>query len=173
LSYGGLVAIDFALTYPHLVENLVLAGSGVSGYSIPGEDEIGVRSRSAFQRGGLHEVVEEWLRVPYMRPAMERADVAARIRTIAHQNDSTWLRSYRPFEPTGLQPAAIDRLSQLTPRTLVLVGERDIPAIRELADTLHARIHQSKLVTIPGAGHILSMEAPDEFNRNVLSFLAR
>ena len=57
LSYGGLVALDFALNYPEQVSSLVLAGSGVSGYQIPAEEDIAVRSPAAFQRGGLYEVV--------------------------------------------------------------------------------------------------------------------
>jgi pimeloyl-ACP methyl ester carboxylesterase len=38
---------------------------------------------------------------------------------------------------------------------------------------LHAAIPGSKLVVLPGIGHIVNLEAPERFNAEVGAFLAR
>ena len=70
-------------------------------------------------------------------------------------------------------PPALGRLSAIRAPTLVLVGDRDSPVIRRIVDTLTARIPSSAVVVIPGAGHMVNMERPAEFNRAVLDFLTR
>ena len=40
------------------------------------------------------------------------------------------------------------------------------------AATVKALVGGARLVTIPGAGHIVNLDAADAFNRSVLAFLA-
>jgi pimeloyl-ACP methyl ester carboxylesterase len=55
--------------------------------------------------------------------------------------------------------------------TLLLYGDRDVRAPREVALHLEAEIRGSRLVMLPGVGHVSSVEDPDAFNREVLAFL--
>jgi len=72
----------------------------------------------------------------------------------------------------ALRPASHDVLSRFAGPSLVVVGEQDVitpPArARELAKLLQG----SKLVEIPGAGHLSNQEAPAAFNAAAESFLA-
>ena len=66
---------------------------------------------------------------------------------------------------------AIRRLSRIEVPTLVIVGEWDEPDNRAIADLLEERIERATKITVGGAGHIIKLEWPEEFDRIVLGFL--
>ena len=55
--------------------------------------------------------------------------------------------------------------------TLVVVGECDQPDFHAIAAELAAGIPQARQAVVPGAGHMVPMEAPAEFNALVTEFL--
>lgn len=67
--------------------------------------------------------------------------------------------------------SCMDRLSEITAPTLIVVGESDIPDVHAHVGVIQARISESKRVVLPHAGHLADLEVPDEFNRLVLEFL--
>ena len=71
----------------------------------------------------------------------------------------------------GLEPAAATRLSEVNVPTLVMLGELDASDIHSIGKLICQGVATSQLVTIPGAGHTLVMETPDEFNQVVEAFL--
>jgi 3-oxoadipate enol-lactonase len=71
----------------------------------------------------------------------------------------------------ALRPPPIERLAEITVPMLVIVGERDHPDFRAMAQLLASEIPGAELVTLAGVGHMANMEAPDQFNEIVLSFL--
>jgi pimeloyl-ACP methyl ester carboxylesterase len=50
-------------------------------------------------------------------------------------------------------------------------GGRDVRAPRAVAHDLHAAISGSRLVVLPGAGHVCNIGAAEAFNSPVRSFL--
>ena len=55
--------------------------------------------------------------------------------------------------------------------TLLLFGDQDVRAPLSVAEELHAEIPSSKLVIMPGVGHVSSLEAGEAFNVEVRDFL--
>jgi len=55
--------------------------------------------------------------------------------------------------------------------TLVIVGEADEITPPEVATEMQQRLTRAQLVTIPGAGHLSNLEAPDAFSRALDDFL--
>ena len=55
--------------------------------------------------------------------------------------------------------------------TLLVYGDRDVRAPLSVAEHLHAEIAGSTLVVLPGVGHVCNLEAPEQFNAAVRSFL--
>ena len=55
--------------------------------------------------------------------------------------------------------------------TLLLYGEEDQRSPLKVAEEMHAAIPGSMLVTVPGVGHVVNLEAPEEFNTEVRNFL--
>jgi pimeloyl-ACP methyl ester carboxylesterase len=83
------------------------------------------------------------------------------------------------FHPTGLRAMARafaeadlrDVLPEIHAPTLLLYGDADVRAPLDVAHGMHAAIPGSKLVVLPGVGHVISVEAPERFNDEVRAFL--
>jgi pimeloyl-ACP methyl ester carboxylesterase len=65
----------------------------------------------------------------------------------------------------------VGRLADIQVPTLILTAEYDIPACREIADLLDSSVLNSRKVVMPGTGHLLHLEKPDEFNQHVADFI--
>lgn len=170
LSLGGIIATDFALTYPGMVDGLVLAGPGLSGYQESAETNAGLwKIIEAARDSGYAKAGELWMKDPYMIPAMENEKCRSLLRRIVMDNAHCWLNN--PMVERGVKPPAIERLSDIKAPTLVLVGDRDVPDIQRIVDTLSLRVPKIQKVVIRGSGHIISMERPEEFNEKLISFL--
>lgn len=82
------------------------------------------------------------------------------------------------FDPVGFRAMAMasaeadmrDVLPYIDVPTLLLFGDRDVRAPRQVAEALLAGI-PARLVLIPGVGHINSVGAPDQFSAEVRTFL--
>ena len=81
------------------------------------------------------------------------ASLAAGLRAMAQRPDSTPL------------------LSSIGVPTLIVVGEDDKATPVSSARTMQAAIRSSRLVIIPGAGHVSNLEQPERFNAALLEFL--
>lgn len=68
-------------------------------------------------------------------------------------------------------PMAVRRLHEISPPTLVVVGDKDVPTVLEAADLLMNSVPDVRKAVIHDAAHLPNMEHPDEFNRIVLDFL--
>jgi len=64
-----------------------------------------------------------------------------------------------------------DVLARIGVPTLLLYGDEDVRAPLTVAQDLHTKIPASKLVVMPGVGHMSSVEAAERFNTEVRGFL--
>ena len=176
LSLGGRIAIDFTLDHPEMVDKLVLAGPGLSGWqdwSAEDSTWIVAARRAAHARDSIGMAMA-WLSSDYMRPAMEQPLLASRLRAIASDNATFWMTlAQRGEVERDADPPALGRLAAIRVPTLVIVGDRDSPVIRRIVDTLAVSIIGSRVLVIHGSGHMVNMERPAEFNRAALTFLRR
>ena len=125
----------------------------------------------AARDSGLAYATELWLKNPYMSPAMEQPALREKLHRLALDNARNWL--VNPLVERPLKPPAIERLHDVSVPTLVIVGDRDVPRMQGIADTLSRVIPHAERTVIHGAGHIVNMEQPVEFNRAVADFLRR
>jgi 3-oxoadipate enol-lactonase len=164
-SFGAGVAVEVALARPSAVASLLLAAPGGS---LLAEMTPDVRAawgaeRTALERGDLDAAVEAnlswWVEGP--RRGADRVDPSVRERVRRMQR--------RAFEVTAdwddvqeqeLDPPALDRLSDIEVRTLVLVGGLDLDTVRDAAGRVVAGIAGARRVDWPDAGHLPSLEDP-------------
>jgi len=64
-------------------------------------------------------------------------------------------------------------LSTIDCPVLIVVGEEDVVTPPAISRDMHRAIPRSSIVTIPGAGHLPSLEQPSLFNSALAQFLAR
>lgn len=95
--------------------------------------------------------------------------VAPAVRDLVMSNVRLW--TYKANPAQQLTPPAITRLSEITCPTLVILGEQDLPHIKEIAGLLIKGIAGARLVTIPRAGHMVNLDARETFNRAVEAFV--
>jgi pimeloyl-ACP methyl ester carboxylesterase len=169
-SLGSVLALALYREHPGSVRSLVLAGAyaGWAG-SLPPEE---VRSRIRMVLETLERPVEEWgspflATVHGVGAPAEVVDASMAI-----------LRDVRPEASRHLVLAVAqadlrEMLPSVTVPVLLIYGQSDERAPAAVADQLHAGIPGSRLVMLPGAGHAVHIEAPEEFNAAARAFLRR
>ena len=170
LSLGGRIAIDFAITHPDMVDALVLAGPGLSGFNLP-PDPLEFQILQAAQNGDMEKATDLWLKTAYMAPAMKNPQLAPKLRKLAMDNAKENLDN--PILEKDIFAHSDTRLPEIKANTLIIVGSLDVKGIHEIAGLLRARIPNSADTVVQGAGHMLNMERPQEFNSIVLGFLEK
>jgi 3-oxoadipate enol-lactonase len=168
-SLSGRIAIDFTIARPQFVAALVLVAPGLGGFEV--EDEELERRyeeiESTAKAGDLDRAMELELAIWMPVPTDPQADRVAR--EIARENKHQ-LAIEGEFE-LRLDPPAEGRLAEIAVPTLVLVGDRDVPFMLEIAGRLEKDIPSARQVVLPGADHVPMVRQPERFNELVLSFL--
>lgn len=171
LSMGGGIAIDFALTYPDATRALIAAAPTLGGHRLAPEvaAPFGAVYKTA-RSAGIDAARAQWLAHPFFGPAWEQPVVASALsRVVNAYTGWHWVNADPILSP---EPAAVERLETIAAPTLVVVGEREVPSFRAAADVVATRVPGARQIVLPGAGHLVNMEAPALFNQVVLDFLA-
>ncbi len=169
LSAGAQIAIDFALTWPDRVTALVLASPGLGGYVARDPFDWMRPVMTAAQAGDALEAARSWAETPMMAVPSDAAGDSL-MRAMVMDNAGLWLIATNPAQ--ALDPPAIARLAELRVPTLILVGERDLPDIHRVADTLATCVVGAAQRALPDAGHMVNLAAPAAFTDAVLRFLS-
>jgi 3-oxoadipate enol-lactonase len=168
ISYGGEVSQAFALRHRHRVLSLVLADT-VS--EVGPELKLIVEGWKAAASSGdadlFYLVTAPWNFSPAFIARHEAVMAAARDRYRALDFPAV-ARLCDAF----LRVDFTAQLQQLDLPACIIVGEQDVLKGPRYAEILHRAIRGSRLRVIEGAGHAATWEAPAEFNRIVLEFLA-
>jgi proline iminopeptidase len=186
-SHGGVAAIAYAARHPESVERLILASTlprhgpeqeaalqaaietkaGESWYA-DALEAVEAELAGDFADGAeLGELAQRMMPFYYARfGERERAHVES----MAGGDlcaDATRLWEKEIFEHYDLRP----QLASLTMPTLVIAGEEDFISGPACAAELTEGIPEPETVLLPGTGHMIFVEAPEEFRRAILSFL--
>ena len=168
ISFGGMIAQVTALTRPRLIRSLTLIGTAPS---FPEEVRQGMRARAELIRAqGMVAVVESSLQRWFTQEIrVHRPDITDRMtKTLLGDDAATHAAIWDMISGLDLD----DRLSEILCPVLVVVGEKDPSTPPAVAERLSAAIKGSALVVIPGASHIVTVEAPSAVNTALLSFFA-
>lgn len=171
LSFGGQIATDFTLAYPQMVIALIPVDSVLGGRrSSPQWDAAVIPVWKAGRAGDIATAKSLWLDMGLFTPARRDPAVGTRLeRMVMDYSGWHWLHR-DPVQ--GIEPPAAEQLGRITPRTLVVVGDEDLPDFLAVADQLAREIPGAQKLVLPGIGHMANMEAPAAFNQAVHSFLS-
>ncbi len=157
-SLGGAIIQAFALRYSHLVEALALVGTGARLRVLPAilsniqhrfHETVRLISESAFSKDAPQDLIRQGMEALLeTSPAILHGDFTA----------------CDVFD-------IMDRVRDIHVPTLVICGSEDRLTPPKYAHFLAESITGSRLEIIRGAGHMVMLERPDEFNQSVKEFL--
>jgi 2-succinyl-6-hydroxy-2,4-cyclohexadiene-1-carboxylate synthase len=169
---GGRFALDYAVTYPGDVRSLVVIDTVVSGWQWSPEWLASYAPIvAAGRRGDVAAAKQLWLDHALFAPAREKPEVAARLKLMV-DDYSGWHLVHRNAERV-VEPPAVTQLGRITMPTFVVVGSRDLPEFHRIAERVEGGVARGTRTTVPGAGHLANMEAPDGVTRALREFLLR
>jgi pimeloyl-ACP methyl ester carboxylesterase len=162
---GGIVALDFAVSFPQRLRSLVLANS-IGGVQDPEYLELGNNLRPAPQFNALPP---------------EFRELSPSYRAVNPRGTERWKELERTNRSPGPPPPAQTIKSHMTFSTLegiklptlLLTGDADLYAPPAVLRLFAARIAGSESVVVPEAGHSAYWEQPEIFNRTVLAFIRK
>ncbi len=162
-SMGGGTCIGFAAAYPERVKALVLADT-VIGLKLP--ESLAAKNAKAREAGENLSQLERVLSPATRRERPALARMYQEMSSFNMVNRHTVGGSFGP----GCTP---EQLTALGLPTLFLVGSEDVLAQPDIIRSVHKLVPGSVFVEVPGSGHSVYFEAPDEFNSAVDSFLSK
>ena len=168
ISFGGMLAQTVTLARPDLVRSLTLIGTA-AGFAEP--VRAGMRARAQTVRAeGMAVVLQSSLERWFTAETRERRpDLIDRVsKTILADNPAIHAAIWDIVAEFDVEA----RLGEIACPVLILVGAQDPSTPPAAASVLAAGVRQSQMKVLEGS-HILTVEAPDAVNREVLEFLGR
>ena len=170
VSLGGAIAQELALAAPERVRTLTLAVTygATGGFGAQ-------RSRvlaSLVRKLSREEFADLLMMLVHSERVFDHPEFAEAVRTAILENPhpqpiEAWVRQ---LEASGRHDA-LDRLGSLAMPLHVIGARRDIMVPPFRSEDLHAAIPGSRF-TLIDAGHLVNVEAAQEFNAAVLDFIA-
>jgi 3-oxoadipate enol-lactonase len=166
-SYGGEVAMLFALAHPHRVRSLSLIAC-VSHVEPPLREAVELWRDVALRAPeSLYEVT-----APYnFSPAVLTPTFLEQGRTRLGAYPSQFFRDFAALCDAFLALDVTHRLPAITARTLVICGENDVLKPRHYSEIIAAGIPGAKLEVVPGAPHAVVIENHEAVNTLLREFL--
>ena len=169
-SMGGRVALEVFRLAPERVRRLALVSTGIH----PLQDGERERRRALQQVGwdkGFEALIDQWL--PPMVAEANRGDPAI-YEPLRRMNIEAGQAAFDAQIHALLdRPPVEDLLPAIDRPTMVMTGELDTwsppSQHRQIADA----IPDAELVIVPGAGHMIQLEAPEAVNAAIARWLER
>ena len=165
-SYGGTVALKIAARWPQQVTALALVCAGMPGHE-PTDALRGFWQREGelIEAGDIAGAVElnvaTWLGPPASQATRER------VRLMQRRAFEVQLAAPEQYESAEV---AVD-LGAITAPALVVSGGKDLPDFRLIAARLAALLPGARPVELPWAGHLPTLERPQELSALLTAFL--
>jgi 3-oxoadipate enol-lactonase len=149
-SMGGGTTIQLALADPDRVRSLVLLCPGIPGYQWPDDPGLDAEYDALIDAGDEEGIIRLDLRV--WAAAGDDPFITELMRSAAKAFPGEKFR--QPGEPV------FDRLEELRTPTVLMVGDRDRPALIASNEQAAERIPGCRLITMPGVDHYPSVREP-------------
>ena len=178
LSFGSFVVIDFALSHPDKCLSLIPVGPRVAG-----DDLNEYKTSNVDTLRAIISKVTEMVKSKGAKEAtdylwigdhvMGKAVVTTRTRhaLLKMGYEYSWWRYLHGNKRKYAFPNAIKKLNEIKIPTLIVTAEYDLELCKDVAAIMTKEIPGAKLISIKGAGHIMNMDQPKEFNEIISKFI--
>ncbi len=168
LSMGGYIAFAFLRKYRSAVAGLVLADTRAEADPPAGIEKRTNQQNQVESEGtdGLIEGLTGALLSDHTKST--KPDVVERVKSLMQNPAAGFIGA---LEAMKQRPDSTGELASIDVPTLVVVGEDDAVTPPDAAETITNAVADSKLITIPGAGHLSNLEDEQTFNEALAEFL--
>jgi pimeloyl-ACP methyl ester carboxylesterase len=167
LSMGGSTGIGLALEHQGRLISLTLVSTGAAGYDIG--KKISSLDRMAREKG-IEATRERWKQMSLAWFREGREEIRQLMQTMIDQHSgAVWMDPMRGKYP---REHDLDRVHSITVPTWIVAGGLDQVFVK-LARLLRERIPGSSLTVYENAGHMVNLETPTRFDRDLKRFLDR
>jgi pimeloyl-ACP methyl ester carboxylesterase len=170
---GGWIAAELAARHPERIRKLVLIGA--SGLFVEGAFIGDIFMMAQPESGSSYASLREMLfsRADQLNALDMFPDGKGDLEDEVRRYQMLRLSSRIGFRPPYFYDRPLrNRLHRITSPALVIWGEKDHFVPRAHGETYAKLIPDAKLAVIPGAGHSVHVENPDETAKLVLDFIA-
>ena len=169
LSMGGGMALRFAAKYPQSVRSLVLADSAMDGHAWSQDWQsrwTGICDGA--KSGHVPEAKRQWLEHPLFATVQAKQDSWSLLTQMV--DDYSGWHWYNSDAAKAPAPPLSTRLHEVRVPTVVITGGRDLQDFQTVAETLARNLPNAQRRVIEKAGHMVNLEAPEEFNATLVEF---
>jgi 3-oxoadipate enol-lactonase len=170
LSYGSLVAQNFAVLFPGRLEKLVLISTFA--HKTPYYDAIELAWWRALELGGyplmLDIMLPSVLSEDYFRNPLIPIELMKQARQEVNGEKEAL---FKLMQATKERQDFRSELKKIKTPTLVLQGEKDLLFPVHMAAEVSKNIPGAVLRTIPNAGHTLNLEAVPQMSKEIRDFI--
>lgn len=165
-SMGGYVALAFLKRYPDRVSGLVLSDTQAIADSREQQSKRELTAANML-KNGTATFIHDFMPIALSpdAPQQTRAFLLSIVNGQTAEGMAAALRGIAYREDTSLA------LKKTALPVLIMTGEKDKLISPQQSSDMHALAKNSRLITIPGAGHLSSLEKPDEWNQAVLDWM--
>ena len=174
-SFGGQIAILYALSSPESVAKLVLVNSGGFQRFTPEETAF---TESRFNEAGLAALTPEintlLFSVVFAQPSAASAAYLERQNAkLTRQDYPAYAYAIASNIRLSLSTYLLDRLPEVACPTLLVWGEKDLVLPLPQARLAVSLLAHGEIAIIPACGHAPQLECPAEFLSSVKPFLEK
>lgn len=162
-SLGGIVAQYFAYAYPHKVDKLILADTAYGT-----KNNLWEKILSAISVVVLKTISKKRL-ISLSAQNYGKKSLKVKNYVTKEMNNYSKETMYRVMS-AALNYSGKEYLKHIKSSTLIVVAEDNKQTHRQ-GKVMNRLIPHSELVILPNSNHLLNIENPVEFNRNILNFI--
>jgi len=169
-SMGGRVALEVFRLAPRRVRRLALVSTGVHSLR-EGEPAKRQALQTIGWNHGFEKLIDEWLPPMVAEANRAKPDIYEPLRQM--NLDAGQAVFDAQIHALVNRPEVESLLPQIACPTLVMTGENDTWSSPAQHEAIAVAIPNSELVIVPGAGHMIQLEAPEAVNAAIARWLAR
>jgi pimeloyl-ACP methyl ester carboxylesterase len=168
-SFGGGLAVSYALDHPEQVDRLILSGAALNGFKVSRNFTSRItRVMLPMVIGNMDAVIanaskETWI----MAPGNDAA--RARIATLIKASPQDLRHQMK--DPIRSWPSDLPRMPGLKVPTLILTGDHDIADNQAQGGAAQVLIPGARRIVVEDAGHLMQMERPKEVAGLIADFV--
>lgn len=163
VSMGGYVAFAMLRIAPQRISRLIMANTRAIADTAAAR-EARDHAIALARREGAAAIAREMLpKLLGDTTRREAPDVVATVRALIEANDAAAIVA--ALEALKARPDSTPLLGHIQCETTIVHGAEDVIVSLSDAEAMHAGIRGSRLVVLPGTGHLSNLEAPAAFTR--------